>query len=81
MNDPLLSSKDVMARFGFSSPTNFWAFVRRERIPCVRLSRHLIRFESGPLEDWLEKRRSVKSKTTPALLQRAAALGNVDQSL
>ena len=64
MNNTMLASKDVMARFGFTSPTNFWEFVRRERVPYVRLSRHLIRFESGPLEEWIEKRRSVKSKNS-----------------
>ena len=58
----LLTSKDVMARFGMSCPKTFWEFVRREKVPHVRLSRHLIRFESGPLEEWVEKRRSVKSK-------------------
>lgn len=63
--DPMLSAKDVMARLGYSCRTTFWQFVKREGVPHVRLNARVIKFEAGPLEDWLEKRRSVKTKPKP----------------
>ena len=75
MNGKMLSSNEVMARFGYKGRKNFWAFVRSQRVPCVRLNARVIKFESGPLEEWIEKRRSVKSTMTPAMRMRAIALG------
>ena len=75
MNNTMLSANEVMDRLGYRDRKNFWNLVRQERIPHVRLNARVIRFESGPLEEWIEKRRSVKSKTTPALQMRAIALG------
>jgi predicted DNA-binding transcriptional regulator AlpA len=59
----MLTAKDVMARFGYSCRTSFWQMVKREGVPHVRINARVIKFEAGPLEEWLEKRRSVK---TPA---------------
>ena len=63
--DTFLSAKDVMPRFGYKSKRGFWEFVKRSGVPHVRLNARVIKFESGPLEDWLEKRRSVKTKPRP----------------
>ena len=63
MNDAMLSANAVMPRFGYKSRAGFWEFVKREGVPHVRLNRRVIKFEPGPLEDWIESRRSVKSKS------------------
>lgn len=60
--DHMLTANDVMPRFGYKSRRGFWEFVKREGVPHVRFNARVIKFEPGPLEDWLEKRRSVKTK-------------------
>jgi len=56
----MLTSNEVMAMFGYKDRHAFWAFVRKKNVPHLRLNARVIRFEPGPLEEWKQKRRSVK---------------------
>ncbi len=61
--DDMLSSNEVMAMFGYKDRKSFWDFVRKKNVPHIRLNARVIRFERGPLEEWKQKRRSVKLPT------------------
>jgi hypothetical protein len=50
--------------FGYKDRKSFWEFVRKKNVPHLRFNARVIRFERGPLEEWKEKRRSVKTPTT-----------------
>ncbi len=61
--DDLMTSNEVMRRFGYKDRHAFWDFVRRKNVPHLRFNARVIRFERGPLEEWLQRRRSVKLPT------------------
>ena len=57
MNPTLLTSAEVMVRFGYKDRKSFWEFIHLHKVPHVRFNARVIRFEEGPLEDWLRSRR------------------------
>jgi hypothetical protein len=54
----MLDAGAVMARFGYKDRKSFWEFVHAKGVPFVRFNARVIKFETGPLEDWVESRRS-----------------------
>jgi excisionase family DNA binding protein len=54
MDTPLLTSKDLAARFGVSVET-VRGWVRDGRIPCIRASRKIVRFRIDEVEDALRQ--------------------------
>jgi hypothetical protein len=47
-----------MELFGYKCRKSFWEFVHGNGVPHVRLNARVIRFERGPLEDWIRTRRT-----------------------
>lgn len=54
--DVLLTSAQVMARYGYASRSKFWLFVRRRGVPHVRFNARKIMFAPAALEAWEAKR-------------------------
>jgi len=52
-----LSGDQVMKLLGYSDPCSFWQFVRKERVPHIRLNARRFVFESGELDAWLAAHR------------------------
>lgn len=68
MMEALLTSTQVMERFGYRDRKSFWEFVRRNKVPHVKINARVIRFEEGPLDDWLQsRRRGIQSGRTMRL--------------
>lgn len=64
----MLDAAEVMKRFGYKDRTSFWQFVHKNKVPHVRFNARVIRFEAGPLEDWLaNRRRGIQSGRTVKL--------------
>lgn len=59
----LLSARDVAPRFGYRDRTAFWQFVKREKVPHVRLTKRNIRFPRLALEEWIAARTSKEGGT------------------
>jgi hypothetical protein len=53
----LLDAAEVMKRFGYRDRKSFWLFIHRHKVPHVKFNARVIRFEAGPLEDWIAARR------------------------
>ena len=53
---PFLSSRAVMARFGYKNNSAFFAFVRAQGVPFVRLNARKLVFDPASLEAWVSKR-------------------------
>lgn len=53
----MLPAADVMALFGYRDRKSFWEFIHRHKVPHVRFNKRVIRFEPGPLEDWVRLHR------------------------
>lgn len=65
MNAPELITADELARhFGVTAPTvNRW--VRRGLIPCVRVTRKVVRFDISKVRDALADRAATKAESAP----------------
>ena len=67
MND-MLDSATVMERFGYRDRKSFWLSIHANKVPHVRFNARVIRFEAGPLEDWIAaRRRGIQSGRTVRL--------------
>lgn len=64
---PLLTSKAVMAHFGYTDVGGFWDFVHREAVPHIRVTPRKILFNQDALEQWV-KHRSVGRHDKPLRL-------------
>ena len=51
-----LNSRVVMTRFGYQDNSAFWAFVRAQGVPFVRLNARKLVFDAASLEAWISKR-------------------------
>lgn len=54
----LLSSREVMAYFGYANRASFWQFVYANGVPHVRLGPRKIVFDEQQLADWIDRKRS-----------------------
>jgi hypothetical protein len=54
--DTLLSSSDVMRRYGYRARSSFWQFVTRHGVPHVRLNARKVMFAPAALTAWEAKR-------------------------
>lgn len=55
LSEPLLTAADV-ARLLAIPTSSVYEYVRTERIPCVRIGRH-VRFQLSDLEAWLQQQK------------------------
>lgn len=60
-DERLLTSAEVMERYGYRSRTKFWQFVRKKGVPHIRFNARKIMFAPAALAAW-EAKRSVGGK-------------------
>lgn len=56
----LIEPKVVAEKIGFQNRASFWEWVRRENVPCVRLSSRKFGFPPARLQAWLDSRTTGK---------------------
>ena len=66
-DEPLLSSKQVMAYLGYKSAGKFWAFVDSQGVPHIRIHARKIMFNADALECWIKRRTVGQTMPTPRL--------------
>ena len=63
----LLSTKQVMAYFGYSDPKGFGEFVKREAVPRIVVTARKIMFDPVAIADWVKSRSVGQTKRSPHL--------------
>lgn len=55
-DEVLLTSAQVMARYGYRARSSFWQFVARHGVPHIQLNARKVMFSPAALEAWEAKR-------------------------
>lgn len=56
LDEPLLSSTEVMKMLGYTDRAAFWRMCRASGLPFVRCSPRRFMFERAALEEWMKRK-------------------------